>query len=163
MQNPYLEIRPSHIEGSGAFALKKIPKGTRIIEYTGERITHALANNRYGRDDGCCDDFEDEPRFYLFTVSNRTIIDGAVGGSDARFINHSCHPNCEAVIEKSRVYIEAIRTIRAGEELSYDYHLDLGSDITDEDKLRFACCCGAAKCRGTMLALQKKTRSKLQK
>ena len=154
MQNNYLEIRPSSIEGSGAFALRRIPKGTRIIEYTGERITPMQAQNRYGKD-RYNDDFSEEPHVYLFTVSSRTIIDGAVGGSDARFLNHSCDPNCEAVTENRHIYIEALRTSEVGEELTFDYQLDIGSDITEEDKLSYACSCGAASCRHTMLALPK--------
>ena len=150
MQNPYLEVRPSAIEGRGAFAKTRIPKGTRIIEYLGERITHAEANRRYGRDN-CDDDIGEVGHVYLFTVSSRTIIDGEVNGNDARFINHSCRPNCEATVQRGRVYIEALRTIEAGEELFYDYQLDIGEDVTEEDKQRYACLCGSANCRGTML------------
>ncbi|MEA5097506.1 MAG: SET domain-containing protein-lysine N-methyltransferase [Burkholderiaceae bacterium] len=152
MPKNYLKVRPSSIEGSGAFALRRIPKGTRIIEYTGERITSVLAQSRYGVDDRYEKDFDEEPHVYLFTVDDDTIIDGSVDGSDARFINHSCDPNCEAVIENRRIYIEALRKIEEGEELTFDYQLDIGSDVTDEDKQRYACCCGAANCRGTMLA-----------
>ncbi len=150
MQNPYLEVRPSSIEGRGAFAKKRIPKGTRLIEYLGERITHAEADRRYGRDN-CDDDVGEAGHVYLFTVSTRTIIDGEVNGNDARFINHSCDPNCEAVVKKGRVYIESIRTIEEGEELYYDYQLDIGEEVTEEDKQRYACLCGSPNCRGTML------------
>lgn len=150
MQNPYLEVRPSSIEGRGAFAIKRIPKGTRIIEYLGERISHAEANRRYGRDN-CDDDVSEAGHVYLFTVSSRTIIDGEVRGNDARFINHSCKPNCEATVVRGRVYIEALRTIEEGEELYYDYQLDIGEEVTEEDKQRYACLCGSANCRGTML------------
>ena len=155
MKKIYLEVRPSPIEGNGAFAVRRILRRTRIIEYTGERITHALANDLYGREDACGDDFEAEPHFYLFTVDSRTIIDGSVNGNDARFINHSCSPNCEAIIEDGNVYIDAIRTIEVGEELTYDYLLDIGSEVSDEDRQRYACRCGAANCRGTMLAQPK--------
>lgn len=158
MKKIYLEVRPSPIEGNGAFAVRRILRRTRIIEYTGKRITHALANDLYGREDSCGDDFEAEPHFYLFTVDSRTIIDGSVNGSDARFINHSCNPNCEAIVEDGEVYIDAIRTIKVGEELTYDYHLDIGSEITEEDRQRYACLCGAANCRGTMLAQLKARR-----
>jgi len=153
MQNPYLEVRPSAIEGSGAFARCCIPKGTRIIEYAGERITPAMAHDRYGRDSRWVDDFfDEEPHFYLFTVDSNIIIDGGVNGNEARFINHSCMPNCEAVTENGRAYIEALRPIKEGEELTFDYRLDGGPDVTEEDKLRYACFCGTAFCRGTMLA-----------
>lgn len=150
MQNPYLEVRPSSIEGRGAFAKQRIPKGTRLIEYLGERITQAVANKRYG-DENCDNAIGETEHVYLFTVSSRTIIDGAVNGNDARFINHSCSPNCESVVKKGRVYIEAIRTIEEGEELYYDYQLDIGEEVSEEDKQRYACLCGSANCRGTML------------
>lgn len=154
MQNPYLEVRASSIEGRGGFAKQRIPKGTRIIEYLGERITQSVANKRYGEDnsEGVAPKIE---HVYLFTVSSRTIIDGAVNGNDARFINHSCEPNCESVVKKGRVYIEAIRTIEAGEELNYDYQLDIGEKVTEEDKQEYACLCGADTCRGTMLDVPK--------
>ena len=155
MQNIYLEVRPSTIEGNGVFAQQTIPKETRIIEYTGERITPAVAQRRYGREERCVDDVSAEPHFYLFSVDSRTNIDGSVDGNEARFINHSCEPNCEAIVEKKRVYIEALRTIHAGEELTYDYRLDAGDDVTEEDRQRYACHCGAPHCRGTMLALPK--------
>lgn len=155
MQNNYLEVRPSPIEGCGAFALQTIPKETRIIEYTGERITPAVAQRRYGREERCDDDVSAEPHFYLFSVDSRTNIDGSVDGNEARFINHSCEPNCEAIVEKKRVYIEALRTIDAGEELTYDYRLDAGDDVTEEDRQRYACHCGAPRCRGTMLVPSK--------
>ncbi|RJX32799.1 MAG: SET domain-containing protein [Oxalobacter sp.] len=156
MQNPYLEVRASAIEGRGGFARQRIPKGTRIIEYLGKRITQAQANRLYG--DENCDD--EVGHVYLFTVSSRTIIDGGVDGNDARFINHSCEPNCESVVKKGRVYIEAIRTIEAGEELNYDYQLDIGEDVTEEDKQRYACLCGSASCRGTMLDVPKPKRAR---
>ena len=153
MQIHYMEIRPSSIEGRGAFALRRIPKGTRIIEYTGERITPTLAKKRYFKD--CDDNIIEASHVYLFAVNSRTIIDGAVGGNDSRFINHSCKPNCEAVAKNRCIYIEALRTIEEGEELSYDYQLDIGSDVTEDDKQRYACSCGAKNCRSTMLALPK--------
>lgn len=155
MKKIYLEVRPSPIEGQGAFALRRIPKKTRIIEYTGERITPDIAQERYGLDDHDLAGHEDVPKFYLFTVDSRTIIDGAHGGSDARFINHSCSPNCEAIVEEGCVYIEALRTIWPGEELAFDYQLELGGDITDQDRKHYACTCGAENCRGTMLSQPK--------
>ena len=153
MQLNYLEIRSSPIEGYGAFALRRIPKGTRIIEYTGERITPAQAKNRYGIDNRYVNDYCEEPHVYLFSVDSRIMVDGAVGGSDARFIDHSCGPNCEAATENRHVYIDALRTIEEGEELGFDYQLDIGMKATEEDKQCYACHCGAASCRGTMLAL----------
>ena len=146
MRNPCFEIRPSSIHGLGAFATRRIRKGTRVIEYTGERLTPRAAEARYD-DDRC-----EHPHVLLFTVDRRTVIDAGVGGNEARYFNHSCAPNCEAVTEQRRVYLEALRTIAAGEELTYDYQLGRGRWPSAEWERRYACRCGAAICRGTMLA-----------
>jgi SET domain-containing protein len=139
------EIRPSKIQGLGAFATTRIPKGTRIIEYTGERITPAEADRRYN------DDGSDHPRVLLFSVDGRTVIDAAVGGNEAQYINHSCEPNCAAVTEKKHVYIESIHEIQPGEELLYDYNLTRESDDDEALEKLYECRCGAPNCRGTML------------
>ena len=140
-----LEIRPSTITGLGVFATRPIAKGTRIIEYTGEVIGSDEADRRYD------DTAMEEHRTYLFALDDGRCIDGAVGGNDARLINHSCDPNCESVIEKRRVFIEAIRDIEAREELGYDYQIGRErGDPPNVDEI-YACRCGAAKCRGTML------------
>ena len=112
--NRYLEVRPSPIQGLGGFATRPIARGTRIVEYTGERITHAEADARY-------DDIG-MPRHhtFLFTVDGRTVIDAAGGGGVARFLNHACEPNCAPLIEGERVFITARRDIGTGEELTYD-------------------------------------------
>ena len=146
MRKPCFEIRPSPIQGLGAFATRRIRQGTRIIEYTGERLTPSAAAARYD------DDRREPPHVLLFTVDQRTFIDAGVGGNEARYVNHSCAPNCEAVIEQGRVYLEALRTITAGEELTYDYQLECGRRPRAEWERRYACRCGAATCRGTMLA-----------
>ncbi len=142
-------VRRSAVAGRGAFARRDIKKGERLIEYLGERISHATADARY----------EDETmrshHTFLFSVSRRTVIDASVGGNDARFINHSCDPNCEAVIERSRVFIYARRPIAAGEELFYDYAYERDGTETSEDEARYACRCGTARCRGTILAPRK--------
>ena len=120
-------------------------KGTRIIEYLGDRISHEEADERYeekGQDDG---------HTFLFVVTTRIVIDAGVGGNDARFINHSCAPNCDTVIENDRVFIEAMRDIEPGEELGYDYGLTWESTDDPEELKNYACRCGAPNCRGTML------------
>ena len=89
---------------------------------------------------------------FLFTVTARTVIDAAVGGNDTRFINHSCAPNCEAVIEDGRVFIDALRTIMPGEELVYDYAYEREADAGPEAEALYPCHCGAKACRGTILA-----------
>lgn len=143
--SPLVEARNSTIHGRGVYAIAPIKKGTRVLEYLGERISHHEADARYetkGDDDG---------HTFLFIASNRTVIDAGVDGNDARFINHSCNPNCETVIENSRVFIDAIRSIKPGEELGYDYQLTWESTDDPAELALYACRCGAKKCRGTML------------
>ena len=139
------ELRSSPIHGQGVFALRRIRKGKRLIEYVGERITPAAADLRYD------DDAMESPHTFLFTVDAHTVIDAAVDGNEARFINHSCNPNCEAVDDDGRIFIETIRNIRPGEELSYDYHLERDGRWRKEWAERYACRCGAPNCRGTLL------------
>lgn len=142
---PLIETRNSRIHGRGVYAAARIRKGTRIIEYLGERISHQEADRRYARKG------EDDGHTFLFIASSRTVIDAGVNGNDARFINHSCNPNCETVIEGSRVFIDAIRNIKPGEELGYDYQLTWESTDDPAELTLYACRCGAKRCRGTML------------
>jgi len=142
----WFEVRSSAVHGSGAFALRPIPKGTRIIEYTGKRITHEEADARYN-------DLEmDRHHTFLFSVDEQTVIDATHEGNDARYINHSCGPNCESVIEDGRVFIDAIRDIAPGEELFFDYAYERDGEEDAEDEQRYACRCGAPHCRKTILA-----------
>lgn len=145
MPKPYFIVQASSIQGLGAFATRRIRKGTRIIEYTGEIITPSEADNRYD------DSRVDHPHVLFFSVDKRTVIDAGVGGNESRFINHSCEPNCETVIEKKHVYIETTRTVSNGEELTYDYNLTRENQDDDELEKRYACNCGSTTCRGTML------------
>jgi len=142
---PLFEVRDSPVHGKGAFALRRIPKGTRIVEYLGERISHAEADRRYEDHD------VNDNHTFLFIVDKRTVIDAGVNGNDARFINHSCDPNCESTIEKGRVFIDAIRDIEPGEELGYDYQIGREKDDPPNVDEIYACRCGSKKCRGTML------------
>jgi uncharacterized protein len=142
---PLVEVRNSGVHGLGVFALRRIRKGTRVIEYLGERISHQEADRRYDLKDA------NDNHTFLFIVDGRTVIDAGVNGNEARFINHTCGPNCESVTQNRRVFIEAIRTIEAGEELAYDYQIEWDpQDPPDIDEI-FACRCGSAACRGTML------------
>ena len=138
-------VRTSPIHGRGVFALARIPKKTRIIEYKGELITDAEADRRYSRL------HENSPHTMLFSVDGGLVIDATRRGSAARWINHSCAPNCEIEEENSRIFIEARRNIPAGEELTYDYNLQIGERHTKLAKREHACFCGARRCRGTML------------
>ncbi|HZT04827.1 MAG TPA: SET domain-containing protein-lysine N-methyltransferase [Steroidobacteraceae bacterium] len=144
-REPLFEVRSSPVHGMGAFALRRIPKGTRIIEYLGERVSHREADRRYEGKDA------NDAHTFLFIVDSRTVIDAGVNGNDARFLNHSCNPNCESVIERRRVFIEAIRTIEPGEEMTYDYQIQREDDDPPGIEEIFACHCGFPQCRGTML------------
>jgi len=112
---PPVLVRRSRIQGRGVFAARHIVEGERIIEYTGALLSHAEA------DALCEDESARRHHTFLFAVDDRCVIDGANGGNDSRFINHSCDPNCESVIVGRRVYIHALRSIESGEELLYDY------------------------------------------
>jgi SET domain-containing protein len=148
-------VKKSRVQGRGVFARRAIAKGERIIEYVGERISHDEANDRYDDEEGS------RHHTFLFTVDERVVIDAAERGNEARFINHSCDPNCEAVISKRRVFIDAIRDIEPGEELFYDYWYSTDAAYSDEDLRRiYPCRCGAAKCRGTIAAPRKAPRKK---
>ena len=140
------EIRDSPIHGSGAFATRHIPAGTRLIEYRGERLTPAEADERYPDVPG------ERHHTYLFSIDDDVVIDAAVDGNEARFINHSCGPNCDAVIDDVRIWIETIRDVEPGEELAYDYAYTLEERHTPAAKRRYPCTCGAPECRGTILA-----------
>jgi SET domain-containing protein len=149
--NEWLELRGSPIHGLGAFARVDIPKRTRIIEYAGEKISNAEADRRY--DDAAMR----RHHTFLFILNDRTCLDAAFEGNEARFINHSCDPNCEAVIERGHIWIDAVKAIPAGTELVYDYQYEDDAEYTEEDLRFYACKCGAPNCRGTIV----KTRRKL--
>jgi len=138
-----IEVRKSGVHGQGVYAGQPIRKGTRIIEYRGERVSWEEAPDK-----------EDDPHTFNFGLENGKVINPEIGGNDARWINHSCDPNCEAVEEDDRIFIYAIRDIRSGEELLYDYQLEIDEPITKASKKKFACHCGASNCRGTMLGLK---------
>ena len=142
----FIRVGNSRIHGRGVFAKRNIPKGTRVIEYLGERIL---------LEELCRDPEVAEPaRVYAFYLDENTVIDGARNGNDARFINHSCDPNCEAYCMDERVYIYAMSDIARGEELTFDYKLAAMKNRLGEirDSSAHICRCGSTKCRGTMLA-----------
>ncbi len=140
------EIRDSPIQGKGAFATVPIAAGTRLIEYAGERLTPDEADARYPDVAG------ERHHTFLFAVDDHLVIDAAVNGNDARWINHSCDPNCDAVIEDDRIWIETIRDVEPGEELAYDYAYVLPERHTPAAKRRYPCSCAAPTCRKTLLA-----------
>jgi SET domain-containing protein len=148
-RKPLFEVRHSRIHGYGVFALRRIRKGTMVIEYLGDRVTHALANERYEDKD------PKDGHTFLFTVDAKTVIDAGVNGNEARFVNHGCHPNCQTVNSGRRIFIEALRTIQPGEELAYDYQIQRDDDDPADVDVVFACRCGAKNCRGSMLEARK--------
>jgi len=139
-------VRRSPLHGKGGFALQRIPKGTLLGEYVGERITEDEADRRYPEDG-------DGPHHtFLFVLDDGSVIDAAVGGNSTRFLNHSCAPNCEAQEEDGRIFLYTLRAIREGEELVYDYNFILDVRHTVAEKRRYPCRCGSRNCRGTILA-----------
>lgn len=147
-------VKYSKIHGRGVFAKRKIGAGTRLIEYTGKRISEKQAEKRTGLDP------ENPFHTFFFSLESGKMIDGGDGGSDARWINHSCAPNCEAQEEKGHVFIHALRDIKRGEELAYDYGLVIDEKMTKSLKKNYECRCGAEDCRHTMLASVKKQSTK---
>lgn len=150
--------RRSPIHGNGVFAAVDIAAGTTLIEYRGTLRTHAQADKRYPGN-------ADTGHTFLFTLNDRYVLDANEGGNIARWINHSCDPNCQSSLEedaggnarKDRVMIEALRDIRAGEELCYDYGITLAERHTPRLKAIWACRCGAPRCTGTMLKPKRKS------
>jgi uncharacterized protein len=147
-----IAARRSPIHGNGVFAVAPIKKGEEIIEYKGTLMTHAQADKMYG-------DGGETGHTFLFTLNDDYIIDANRKGNTARWINHSCNPNCEAFVEESesgdprkdRVIIEAKRNIKPGEELTYDYGIVLEVPHTARLKKLWVCLCGSPKCTGTLL------------
>jgi SET domain-containing protein len=151
---PYA-VRNSRIHGRGVFATRDIEKGTEIIEYKGERISWKKALKRPDTD-------PDNPfHTFFFSLDDGSVIDAAVGGNAARWINHSCGPNCETEEnDDGRVFIYAKRDIEAGEELTYDYKLTVDGKLDKEERAFLECRCGKKKCRGTMLDKKDKKKKK---
>ncbi|MBB5202966.1 hypothetical protein HNQ51_000259 [Inhella inkyongensis] len=143
--NRRIQVRRSGVHGRGVYALGPFAAGERIIEYRGERISDEEAAARHPADPA-----EPNHTFY-FSLEGGGVIDARFQGNSARWINHSCAPNCEADEIKGRVYIHALRDIEAGEELFYDYHLTVEERYTAKLKREYQCLCGAAQCRGTLL------------
>lgn len=147
----FIRVDRSSIEGTGVFAKQQIPKGTRIVEYTGERVPMEQLYRVVEAG---------ASRVYTLALDQTTAIDGTRNGNEARFFNHSCAPNCEAYVFDDRAYLYAMRDIASGEELTFDYKLSpadraagLGFDEAD-----YRCRCGAITCRGTLLATPKESR-----
>jgi len=142
---PYYTVRNSKIHGRGVFAKRAIRKGVRVIEYTGPIISTKEADKLGNKVDA-----HGHSHTMLFTVDDNRVIDGTKGG-DAKYINHGCTPNCEAIQDGDQIFIESLRSIRPGEEITYDYHLVVEGKITDKVKKEYECFCGSPQCRHTQI------------
>jgi SET domain-containing protein len=156
-----IATRRSTIHGNGVFATAPIRKGERLIQYMGRHRTHKAVDRIYAEE-------VETGHTFLFTLNDTYVIDANEDGNDARWINHSCDPNCEAVTVEDededpnldQVWIEALRAIRPGEELTYNYGITLSEPHTPELKKLWACRCGSPKCTGTMLQPKRKPAAK---
>jgi len=141
-----IQVRRSGVHGKGVFAVAPLARGDVVIEYKGEVISWPEALRRHPHDP------EDPNHTFYFHVDEKHVIDAKFGGNSARWINHACQPNCEADEVGGRIFIKALRAIKPGEELFYDYGLVLDERQTAKVKKQFECRCGTPRCRGTMLA-----------
>lgn len=146
---PRFVARSSTIHGKGVFALRPIAKGERVVEYKGKVITEAAADRRYP------DDEAKPAHTFLFLLESGMVIDANREGNSARWLNHSCAPNCETEEDGGRVFIQAIRAIKPGEELVYDYNLVLDEPLTKALRERYKCLCGTRKCRGSLFGARR--------
>ena len=136
------------------YAVQDIAEGETIIEYVGEVISWPEAQRRHPHNP------LDPNHTFYFHIDEDHVIDALYGGNSSRWINHSCDANCEADEEGGRVFIKALRNIKAGEELNYDYGLIIDEPYTKKLKAEYPCWCGAKTCRGTLLAAKTKKSTK---
>lgn len=151
-RGPKFVVRKSSIHGRGVFARRLIREDDVVVEYKGEIISEKEIERRYP------EDLNGLNHTFVFGVEHDYNIDGGAKGNSARWINHSCDPNCDTFEEGRRIYVRAIRDIHAGEELTYDYAIEAGEPLTKAVKARWPCWCGAKKCRGTVLVPSPKKR-----
>ena len=147
-----IQVRDSGIHGKGVYAVRPIKAGERVLEYKGEIITWEEALDRHPHDP------EQPNHTFYFHLDDGHVIDGKYQGNSAKWINHSCEPNLEADQIGNRVFLNALRDIEPGEELFFDYGLVIDARLTAKLKKEYACWCGAATCRGTMLAVKTRKR-----
>lgn len=152
-----IQVKKSGVHGKGVFAARDIAKGETLIEYVGEIISAQEAEDRHPHDP------TDPNHTFYFQVEEDKVIDALHGGNSARWINHCCSPNCKPEVIEGRVFIKAKKDIPADTELNYDYGLIIDEPITKKLKAQYPCWCGSAKCRGTLLAVQKKSNKQARK
>lgn len=143
---PRYEVGSSPVHGRGLYAAIDLGADQPLLDYGGEIVDWEIAQARWEEADG------DPDHTFFFDLGDGRVIDGGSGGNEARFINHGCDPNCEAVDDDGTIHIVTLRAIPAGAELFIDYRLSLDDDASDEAAAAYACRCGASSCRGTMLA-----------
>lgn len=155
----FIDVRNSKIHNKGVFAKKDIKKGTRVIEYVGEKITKAESQRRAERQLESSKNHTVDGGVYIFELNKKHDIDGKVSWNPAQFINHSCNPNCETEIIRGHIWIVATKDIKKGEEITYNY----GYDFENYDE--HPCKCGSKNCVGYIVAEDqwKKLRKKLEK
>ncbi|MEF9942767.1 MAG: SET domain-containing protein-lysine N-methyltransferase [Burkholderiaceae bacterium] len=153
-RTPRIQVRDSAIHGRGVYAARDLRQGEQLIEYKGERISWKEADRRPPSNPS------DPNHTFFFSLSDgKTVIDASVDGNSARWINHSCQPNCEAEeTDDGRIFIRTLRDIASGEELNYDYGLIIDEPLTKKLKQAYECRCGNDNCRGTMLNTEKKAK-----
>ncbi len=142
------KVRRSKIHGTGVFSTQDIKKEVKIIEYIGEKILRSEGDKRSERRLKKYLNSNKEGSVYIFELNSRYDIDGTFKYNKARYINHSCNPNCEVRIEKGKIWIYSIKNIKKGDELSYDY----GYDFDPEDYTDHICKCGARNCVGYIIS-----------
>ncbi|MEI7998394.1 MAG: SET domain-containing protein-lysine N-methyltransferase [Candidatus Omnitrophota bacterium] len=145
--NPYIIKKKSTIHGWGIFAKRDILKGTKIIEYIGEKITKAEANRRGPKLVEYAKKHQEMGAVYLFELNKRYDIDGHVAGNTAKYINHSCEPNCEVDIIRGHIWTIALEDILKGQELFYNYGYDDFEGFHEHP-----CRCGSGRCVGYIMA-----------
>jgi len=142
-KHEWVKVRKSKIHNKGVFAKKDIPKGTYMIEYIGRKITNKEADEISEREVA-------SGVVYLFELNKKWTLDGNTNNNDAKYINHSCEPNAESINDDGHIWIEAVKDIKKGEEITYDYCL------TTDDYKDHPCRCGSKKCKGYISLPKKK-------
>jgi uncharacterized protein len=138
-------VRRSSVHGKGVFATRMLAAGERVLQYKGEIISWRDAIRRHRRE-GI------EGHTFLFGLSDGSVIDGSRGGNSARWLNHSCAPNCESVEDNGRIFIDTLRAIGPGEELFIEYFLTTEDMLDEAVRTQYACRCAALDCRQSLLA-----------
>tara|TARA_Y100001980_G_C14213122_1_gene72020 strand:+ start:55 stop:537 length:483 start_codon:yes stop_codon:yes gene_type:complete len=142
------KLKKSKIHAYGVFAEKRIPKGTKIIEYIGEKVSRKEGDKRSEKRLKKHLHSKTTGSVYIFELNKHYDIDGSPNYNKAKYINHSCNPNCEVEITKNRIWIKSIKNIREGDELSYDY----GFEFDEDDYKDHKCKCGSKKCIGYIIS-----------